>query len=89
MLLNWDYSISDNPLHFDVVKTLPFPAGLYYPPGTGNGEGWESAGVGFAREIIEFKGKNYFSGVFGKDGEMKLGFTRFEWTDDFLRIIND
>jgi hypothetical protein len=88
LLLNWEYAISDDPLHFEKAHALPFPAGLHYPPNAvvGSGEGWESVGVGFAREVIEFEGENYFSGVFGKDGEMKLGFTRFEWTDDFLQL---
>ena len=88
LLLNWDYAVSDSPLQFAETQPLPFPSGLDYPPGAvaGSGEGWEAVGVGFAREVIEFEDKKYFSGVFGKDGEMKLGFTRFEWTDDFLQL---
>ena len=82
LFLNWDYGISDDPLRFSSLQSLPFPCGL------AKGR-LESVGVGYAREIIEHDGKNYFSGVMGKDGYMKLGFTEFEWTEDFLRLVNE
>lgn len=91
LLLHWDYAVSDDPLQFNAAQPLPFPAGLHYPPGTvsGSGKGYASVGVGFAREVIAHQGRNYFSGVLGPDGQFKLGFTRFEWTDDFLKLANE
>ncbi len=81
LLLNWDYSISDDPLRFDSLTRIPFKAGLVKTEYT-----YESVGVGFAREVINYNEQNYFSGVFGPDGYFKLGFTPFRWTDDFLEL---
>ena len=90
LFLNWDYSISDNPLRFSSTQPLPFPCGLDYPSSVlrNNGKGSRAIGVGFAREFIEHDGENYISGVMGCDGYTKLGFTCFRWTEDFM-ILRD
>jgi len=86
LFLNWDYSISDDPVKFFKIQRLPFPCGIDYHAGSvrDSGKGWSSVGVGFAREVIKHEGKNYLSGVMGYDGHTKLGFTCFMWTEDFL-----
>ncbi|MFI4912382.1 MAG: hypothetical protein ACIAQZ_12010 [Sedimentisphaeraceae bacterium JB056] len=81
LLLNWDYSISEDPLRFDSLTPLPFKAGIVKNEYT-----WEGVGAGFAREVISHNGQNYFSGVLGPDGYFKLGFTPFRWTDEFLEL---
>ena len=90
LLLNWHYSISDKPATFSKIEDLPFPAGLDFSNEEGdvrdNYITYEAIGVGFAREMIEHKGKNYMTGVMGKDGHTTLGFTSFKWTETFLEL---
>jgi beta-xylosidase len=81
LLLNWDYAISEDPLSFNIIKPLPFLSGIEK-----KGETWEGVGAGFARELIEHKGKNYMSGVIGLDGDFKLCFKCFSWTRDFFEL---
>ena len=88
MFLNWHYAVSNDPTQFSSVTPLGFSCGLEYPSSitNGAGRGWESVGAGFAREFIEHEGVSYMSGVMGYDGNTCLGFTRFEWTDNYLVI---
>jgi hypothetical protein len=90
LFLHWHYAVSDDPLRFAEAQPLGFPCGLGYPPSgpKADGSGWVSVGVGFAREIIEHDGAHYMSGVMGEDGATTLGFTRFQWTDDFLALTD-
>lgn len=81
MLLNWDYSISDDPSRFDSLKPIPFSCGFEK-----KGSEYEGVGLGFAREIINHNGRNYMSGVLGRFGQFVIGFTAFSWTDDFFEL---
>lgn len=81
LFLNWDYSISEDPIKFPTLQPLPFPCGIA-------SEGLASVGVGYAREFIEHDGNNYLSCVLGQDGYMKLGFMQFKWTEDFIEIMH-
>ncbi|MBL8027557.1 MAG: family 43 glycosylhydrolase [Fibrobacteres bacterium] len=81
MLLNWDYSESDDPVKFEVTRPLPFKCGIER-----TADGDIGIGAGFAREIISHEGQQYLSGVLGKFGQFVIGFTPFSWTDRFLTL---
>ncbi|MCC6580363.1 MAG: hypothetical protein IT440_07960 [Phycisphaeraceae bacterium] len=87
LILNWHYAVSDDPLRFTDVHPLGFPCGLTGP--RPDGKGWQSIGVGFARELICHDGQNLITGVMGEDGYTKLGFTPFTWTDTYVALDAD
>jgi hypothetical protein len=69
MMGNWQYVISDDPLNFKKSEVR------YY----NNTIDGKVIDLGFACEILQFNGKWYRSGTFGKTDYWKLGFTEIEW----------
>jgi hypothetical protein len=89
IFLNGGYSISDDPLNFPPIIPYPFESGIYTfaePHDEGKGTYYYTKGVGFAHEIIEFKGQWYMTGAVGTDGHTKLKFTPIEWTEEAFRL---
>jgi len=93
ILLNYGFSVSDDPLKFPPIQRYSFKAGLHSPTNGvtptgryGDGTNYQASddGAGFAHEILEFSGQWYMSGVVGTDGREKLKFTPIEWTEDSL-----
>ncbi|MGE5559014.1 MAG: family 43 glycosylhydrolase [Bacillota bacterium] len=72
MIGNWQYVISDDPLNFMDGEVKPHAVEY-------NGA---AADIGFAGEMLEWRGKWYRSGVIGKRDYWKLGFTEVRWVKD-------
>jgi hypothetical protein len=72
ILANNHYAVSDNPLTFLKNEMREYDRRF-------NGR---SPLIGFAGEMIEFGGKWYRSGIFGKKNYFKVGFTEIEWVKD-------
>jgi hypothetical protein len=66
---NWQYVISDDPVNYKDSEVR------YY---TNEFDG-KIIDMGFACEIVNYGGRWFRSGVFGKVDNWKLGFTEIEW----------